>query len=66
MKKDLNMSDKKVTIIYDLSTVPDGWELSDVMYGYKEMGVIIYDGRMGNAPVVLDEETEVIDIRTDE
>jgi len=44
----------KRTVIYDVSSVPKGLNVSDVIKKYEVTGIALYDSKKGDAPVFSD------------
>lgn len=47
------MNQTKTVLVYDINTLPDGKEMSDVMESFEANGIMLFDSKKGNAPYVI-------------
>ena len=59
---------KEVKLIYDAVSIPNGWDLENIVHVWKEHGLVIYDSyNKGDKPFLVDVENTddvLIDIGT--
>lgn len=54
---------KNSLIIYDVSSVPKGMSLDQVLFHFHDKGILIYDGTHGDKPRIMGRKKKGIAIR---
>ena len=50
------MTKKEGKLIYDITSIPDGMSLDEMVFMWKEHDYILYNSNNGNAPIMIDFE----------
>lgn len=57
------MEDKKIKLIYDIITCPNGIEIDAIFEIIKNSGIVFYDSFKGNPPEIVSNDLKAIDVK---